>query len=83
MAIGFHLDDIEEAYFREHGFSTEDAIATTPEYFAKELADESNVQKVVDLLESHGIQVKTKYGYYRPTYDVLKDIGEFMSRYKE
>lgn len=82
MAIGFHLDDIEEAYFREHGFSTEDAIATTPEYFAKELADESNVQKVVDLLESHGIQVKTEYGNYLPTYAVLKNISEHLEQLK-
>lgn len=55
-------------------------IGTTPEYFARELADETNVQKAIDFLEEHGIQVKTEYGYYRPTYDVLKDIGNAISR---
>ena len=56
-----------------------ESIATTPEYL-RQLADETNVQKVVDFLEELGIQIKTEYGNYRPTYDVLKDIGDLMSR---
>ena len=56
------------------------AIATTPEYFAKIAEDEINVEKATDFLKKLGIQVKTEYGNYRPTYDVLKDIGDAMSR---
>ena len=29
-------------------------------------------------LESHGILVKTDYGYYRNTFDILKDFGEYL-----
>ena len=39
-----------------------------------------NVEKATDFLNKIGIQVKTKYGNYRPTYDVLRDIGDAMSR---
>lgn len=55
-------------------------IETTPEYFASVLANESNVQKATDFLEKLGIKVKTEYGNYRNTYDVLNDIGEAISR---
>ena len=30
-------------------------------------------------LESLGIQVSTKYGYYRDTYDIMKDFGKWLS----
>ena len=46
------------------------------------LAEEANIQKVVDFLETHGIKVKTDYGYYRDTYDVLKDISEHWEQLK-
>lgn len=42
------------------------------------LAEEINVQKVTDFLYKFGITVKTECGNYRPTYDVLKDIGEVL-----
>ena len=57
-----------------------EAIETTPEFFARMAEDEINVQKATDFLEKLGIQVKTEYGNYRPTYDVLRDIGDAMSR---
>lgn len=56
-------------------------ISTTPEYFTKLAEDEINVQKATDFLKKLGIKVKTEYGNYRPTYDVLRDIGDAMSRY--
>ena len=56
-------------------------IGTTPEYFTKLAEDEINVQKATDFLKKLGIKVKTEYGNYRPTYDVLRDIGDAMSRY--
>ena len=31
-------------------------------------------------LESLGIKVKTEYGYYRNTWDILKDFGEYLSK---
>lgn len=55
-------------------------IATTQEYFAKIAEDEMNVEKATDFLKKLGIQVKTEYGNYRTTYDVLRDIGDAMSR---
>lgn len=55
-------------------------IGATPEYFERLAKDEVNVQKATDFLLKLGIRVKTEYGNYRPTYDVLKDIGDAMSR---
>lgn len=31
-------------------------------------------------LEGKGIEVKTNYGYYRNTYDILKDLGDYLSK---
>lgn len=59
-----------------------EAIETTPEYFASVLADETNVQNAIYFLQKLGIQVKTEYGNYRPTYDVLKDIGDVIEKFK-
>lgn len=58
-------------------------IAAVPKSFEEELAETTNIQKVVDFLEQHGIQIKTKYGYYRDTYDVLKDISEHWEQLKD
>lgn len=72
---------LTETYEWNHVHSTEDnicPIATTPEYFVRMIANEENVQKTIKFLESHGIQVKTEYGNYRPTCDVLIDIGKHL-----
>lgn len=37
-----------------------------------------NIEKVTNLLEKFGVQVKTENGDYRPTYDVLFDIGKVV-----
>ena len=58
------------------------AIAATPRSFEEMLAEETNIQKVIDVLEECGVKIKTKYGYYRDTYDVLKDIGEHWDQIK-
>lgn len=55
-------------------------IETTPEYFARIAEEEMNVEKATDFLQKLGVRVKTEYGNYRPTYDVLRDIGDAMSR---
>ena len=57
-----------------------EALESEYKSIAETIAEESNVQKVTDFLERLGIQVKTEYGNYRPTYDVLRDIGDAMSR---
>ena len=51
-------------------------IETSVDFLEKTIAEEVNVQKVTDFLEKHGIKVKTEYGYYRNTFDVLKDVAE-------
>lgn len=37
-----------------------------------------SIEKVVNLLEKFGVQVKTDNGAYRPTYDVLLDISKIV-----
>lgn len=74
-------DDIA-AIAKTQDKNDDDIIGTTPEYFARVLADEENVEKAMFFLKKLGIEVKTKYGNYRPTYDVLKDIGEVMSKFQ-
>lgn len=79
--LGGGILKLTETYEWNHVHSTGiDAIETTPEYFAKLAEDETNVQKATDFLEKLGIRVKTEYGNYRPIYDVLRDIGDAMSR---
>lgn len=59
-----------------------ETIEATPEYFARMLTDEENVQKVSEALKKLGISVKTEYGNYRPLYDVLADIGKCWEQLK-
>ena len=74
---------LTETYEWNHVHSTGvDTIETTPEFFARMAEDEANVQKATEFLGKLGIQVKTEYGNYRPTYDVLKDIGEYWEQLK-
>ena len=50
------------------------------------LEEESEIQKVVLFLERYGIKVKSEYGYFRDTYDILKDISNhyiFKNLFKE
>lgn len=53
-------------------------IGTTPEFFAQLLMDEENVCKAIEYLENLGVKVKTEYGNFRPTYDVLCDFGKLL-----
>ena len=62
--------------------SYEWGLTSIPKSFEETMAEEYNVQKVINYLEGHGIIVKTQYGYYRPTYDILKDIGERWEQLK-
>lgn len=58
-------------------------IKTNLEYISEELAKQNNLQNAIELLEKFGIKVKTEYGYYRPLYDVLVDIGKAMEKANE
>ena len=46
------------------------------EYLAQTLKKDDDIQKIEKFLEGYGIKVKTVFGDYRPTHDVLKDISE-------
>ena len=50
----------------------------TPE---EEFEEQRRVLLAENYLESLGIKVKTDmYGYYRHTYDILLDLGEYISK---
>lgn len=49
----------------------------TPE---EEREEQLMVATAEDYLESLGIKIKTEYGYYRNTWDILKDFGEYLSK---
>ena len=51
------------------------AYHKTPEEVAKETA---KVVAAEMWLEARGIDLKTEYGYYRNTWDILKDFGEYL-----
>ena len=45
-----------------------------------EIDRQQKVSSAVNYLEGLGIKVRTEYGYYRNTYDVLRDLGEYLSK---
>jgi hypothetical protein len=49
----------------------------TPE---EEREEQLMVATAEGYLESLGIKVKTEYGYYRNTWDILKDFGEYLTK---
>lgn len=53
----------------------------TPE---EEFEEQRKVSLAENYLESLGIKVRTDmYGYYRHTYDILFDLGEYLDKKKE
>lgn len=42
--------------------------------------DEYKASLAASYLEGLGIKVKTEYGFYRHSYDILKDLGEYLSK---
>lgn len=59
-------------------------INLTELVYSKSLEREREEQNMIataeSYLESLGIKVKTEYGYYRLTSDILKDFGEWLSK---
>lgn len=53
---------------------------TYNEAMNEELDRQQKVSSAVNYLEGLGIKVRTEYGYYRNTYDVLRDLGEYLSK---
>ena len=49
----------------------------TPE---QEREEQLMVATAEGYLENLGIKIKTEYGYYRNTWDILKDFGEYLSK---
>ena len=48
---------------------------------AEEMEEKQMVLTAELWLEGRGIKVKTDmYGYYRSTWDILKDLGEYLSK---
>ena len=51
--------------------------------FEQEMEEKQMVLAAELWLEGKGIKVKTDmYGYYRNTWDILKDLGEYLSKNK-
>ena len=49
--------------------------------FEEEVEEQRRVSIAEGYLEGLGIKVKTDmYGYYRNTYDILLDLGEYLSK---
>lgn len=49
--------------------------------YEEEMQEQNFVALAESYLESLGIKVKTDmYGYYRNTYHILKDFGEYLSK---
>lgn len=53
------------------------AYTKTPE---EEREEQLMVATAEGYLEDLGIKIKTEYGYYRNTWDILKDFGEYLSK---
>lgn len=49
--------------------------------FEEEMEEQRKVSIAEGYLEGLGVKVKTDmYGYYRNTYDILLDLGEYLSK---
>ena len=53
---------------------------TYNETINEELDRQQKVSLALNYLEGLGIKVRTEYGYYRNMYDVLRDLGEYLSK---
>lgn len=80
-------EKLMDTYKWNNEYTSEDINATINEnlsmslkHISEELAKQNNVQNAIDLLERFGVKIKTEYGYYRPLYDVLVDIGKAMEK---
>ncbi len=46
--------------------------------YEEEQEEQSKVATAEYYLKRFGVETKTDYGYYRNTYDILKDLGEYL-----
>lgn len=62
------------------------SLTDTPLVYSKtyeeEMTEQESVREAEYFLNKLGITVKTNYGYYRNTYDILKDIGDAILKFK-
>lgn len=61
------------SYFEDYHFKEEC-------WFDEYEEEDKTLQSAVNYLEDFGIKVQTEYGYYRNTYDILRDLGEYLSK---
>ena len=72
------VEKIEEA-FRVDSLS--DISLSYSKTFEEEMEEARKVSLAEIYLEKLGVKVRTDiYGYYRPTYYILKDLGEYLSK---
>ena len=48
--------------------------------FEEEMEEKRKLDLAINHLEGLGVEVVSKYGFYRNIYNVLKDIGECLDR---
>ena len=51
--------------------------------YEEEMEEARKVSVAESYLTNMGVQIKTNYGFYRDTYDILKDLGEILSKQKK
>lgn len=73
---------LTDTYEWNHVHSTDIlSLETTSDYLRQLQKDDLNIQTAENLLNALNIQVKTKYGNYLPTYNILKNIGERWNQF--
>ena len=48
--------------------------------FEEEMEEQRKIELAISHLEGLGVEVVSKYGYYRNIYNVLKDLGECLDK---
>ena len=48
--------------------------------YEEEMEEKRKIKLAISHLEKLGVEVVSKYGYYRNIYNVLKDLGECLDR---
>lgn len=61
----FKLDDIPLEYHRT---------------YEEEMEERRKIDLAIEYLERLGVKTTTEYGYYRNSYNILKDLGEYLAK---
>ena len=75
------LANITSCEVANEGYKLDTTITYT-KTFEEEMEEKRKVSIAENYLEGLSIKVKTDmYGYYRHTYDILLDLGEYLSKH--